>query len=147
MSPQPKVRLLLLLAVFTLTGCATARVVSRDPDGGVVAIPENSNCWPYHYRDKATGLIKQDCPYGHVIAWEGEVPVGTMTKERGSADGGTHVTTTETRTEYRIEYRKAGAPRTVVMPALPRAPAAKAQLAGPTIVPQPLPKEPVPIAQ
>jgi hypothetical protein len=146
MSPRPKVHSLLLLAVLTLTGCATARVVSRNPDGGVVAIPENSNYWPYHYRDKAIELIKEDCPYGHVIAWEGEVPVGTTTKERGSSDGGTHVTTTETRKEYRLEYRKVGAPRTVIT-TLPRGPAAKAQLAGPTISPQPLPKEPVPIAQ
>lgn len=141
MSPQVKLRPLLVLAVCALAGCGTARVVSRDPDGGVVAIPENSNSWPCCYRNRALELIKEDCPHGYVIAREGEVPVGTMTSEHGSADSGTHVTTTETRTEYRIEYRKVGPVRTVVTPPLPRVPVARAQ------PPQSLPKEPVPITQ
>ena len=156
MSPLRKGRLLCLLAVFALTGCGTARVVSRDPSGGVVAIPENTNSWPCHYRDKAIALIKEDCPYGYVIAKEEEVPIGTVTTDHTPSDS-THSTETHNRTEYRICYRKAEAPRTVVVPPLRRLPVASLQTVAPvvpasTLPPQPLPatslpREPIPLTQ
>jgi hypothetical protein len=150
-------RMLCLLAVFALTGCGTARVVTRDFDGGVVAIPENSNSWPYYYRDKAKELIKEDCPDGqYVIAKEEEVTIGTVTTEHTPSDSA-HTTETRNRTEYRIYYKKASPPRTVVVPPLRRVSVASLQPVAPappasTLPPQPtpvtsLPREPIPATQ
>jgi hypothetical protein len=125
MSPLCKVRSLVLLSLVALTGCETARVVTKDPHGGVVAIPENSNAWPFYYHDKALALIKKDCP-DYVIVGEEEVVTGKVTTNRDSTATrdqdltpkdsrfGATVTTTDTahttetrnRTEYRIYYRK-----------------------------------------
>jgi hypothetical protein len=148
-------RLLCLLAVFALTGCGTARVVSRDSYGGVVAMPENNNNWPYRYRDKAIELIKDDCPHGYVIAKEEEVVIGTMTTDHTPSES-THTTETRNRTEYRIYYKKASEPRTVVVPPL-RVPVASLQPVAPaprasTLPPQPLPAtslppQPIPVIQ
>jgi hypothetical protein len=143
--------LLCLLAVFALTGCGTARVITRDPEGGVVAIPENTNSWPYHYRDKAIELIKEDCPHGYVIAREEEVVTGKVTTEHTPSDS-SHSTETRNRTEYRLYYKKASEPRTVVIPPLRRVPVASLQPIAPasTLPPQPLPaaslpREPIPV--
>ena len=38
-----------------LSGCATpARVVDSDRTKVVVAVPDNTNTWPFYYRDEAT---------------------------------------------------------------------------------------------
>jgi hypothetical protein len=133
MSPAHKVRLGVLLSLFVLTGCGTARVVSRDASGGVVAIPENSNYWPTSYRDKAMALIKKDCPDA-VIVREEEVVIGKVTTDRQDTEtstrdlnkrvGGTLTTTDTTRTkeshdqtEWRITYRKPSPPTTLVQTA------------------------------
>src|SRR5262245_26123145 len=85
MSPLRKVRALVLLALVALTGCETARVVSKDQYGGVVAIPDNSNSWPFYYHDKALALIKKECP-DYVIVKEGEVVTGMVTTNRDSTE-------------------------------------------------------------
>jgi hypothetical protein len=154
MPPLCKGRLLCLLAVFALTGCGTARVITRDSEGGVVAIPENTNVWPFYYHDKAMELIKEDCPHGFVIAKEEEVVTGTVTTEHTPSDA-THTTETRNRTEYRLYYKKASAPRTVVVPPLRHVPVASLQPVAPappasTLPPQPipvssLPREPIPV--
>jgi hypothetical protein len=147
MPPLRKGRLLCLLAVFALTGCGTARVVTRDSEGGVVAIPENTNLWPFYYHDKAMELIKEDCPHGYVIAKEEEVVTGTVTTEHMPSDA-THSTETRNRTEYRIYYKKASAPRRR-LPVASLQPVAPAPPAS-TLPPQPipvssLPREPIPV--
>jgi hypothetical protein len=63
--------------VLGLTGCGNARLVTVERNGGVVAIPDNSNAWPSYYRDKATALMRDKCPQGYVIDREEEVVVGT----------------------------------------------------------------------
>jgi hypothetical protein len=153
MSPLRKGRVLCLLAAFALTGCGTARVISRDPSGGGVAIPENTNSWPCHYRDKAIALIKEDCPYGHVIEKEEEVVTGVVTTDHSPNDS-THTTETHRRTEYRIYYKKASAPRTVVVTPPRRVPVASLQPVVPasTLPAQPLPAtglppQPIPVPQ
>ena len=60
------------------SGCCAARTVLTRPDGGVVAIPNNSNAWPWYHRDKALALIKQQCPNGYEIVHEDEVVTGQV---------------------------------------------------------------------
>lgn len=53
-----KTRLLLVVCFATLaglSGCASpARVIKSDPMSVVVAVPDQTNDWPFHYRDEAT---------------------------------------------------------------------------------------------
>src|SRR5258708_22635815 len=79
MRPGTLVRAAALLMLAATVGCNSARFVEVRPDGGVVAIPNNSNDWPYHYRDKAKALMRQKCPSGYVIDHEEEVVTGSVT--------------------------------------------------------------------
>ena len=112
---------LVLGVLATLAGCASARVVMRNGDQGVVAIPRNHNKWPSHYRSKAERLMAEHFPEGYVIEHEEEMVVGQVTHydENHSHDvavlggavslgtGATQGTATTTdATEYRIYYRR-----------------------------------------
>jgi hypothetical protein len=79
MRPVTLMRAAILCFVATLVGCQSARLVEVRSDGGVVAIPNNSNTWPFYYRDKAEAMLKQKCPNGYVIDHEEEVVTGTVT--------------------------------------------------------------------
>ncbi len=74
-------RVLVLLIVGGLTtcsvGCQSARYVSRQSDSGVIAIPSNSNSWPFHYRQEAETLIRQHVGPDYEIVDEREVVTGT----------------------------------------------------------------------
>lgn len=59
-------------------GCASPRLVRVDKDGGVVAIPSNTNVWPTYYRDKAEAMLRQKCPGGYEIVREEEVVTGRV---------------------------------------------------------------------
>ena len=59
-------------------GCNSARMVRCDATGGTVAMPCNSNTWPYYHRDKAMALMQQKCPNGFEIVSEGEVVTGQV---------------------------------------------------------------------
>jgi hypothetical protein len=177
MPPLRKVRSLVLLSLMALAGCETAHVVSKDAYGGVVAIPQKSNSWPFYHYDKALALIKKECPDYEILS-EGQVVTGQMTTNRDSTETqnrdltpkgsrwGATATTTDTtqttevrnRTEYRITYRRKGAPPMVGMPPgmqPPLPPLQQAQYvtpnsawARPTPLPgqSGLPPEPTPIA-
>jgi hypothetical protein len=67
----------LCAALAGLCGCSQARLVTRDAEGGVVAIPANTNSWPCYYRNHAEELMKQESPGGYVVTKEEEVVVGT----------------------------------------------------------------------
>ena len=70
-----------------LTGCGnTARYVASAPNGGIIAIPANSDEWPTHYRRDAEKLMQAKCPQGYVIDHEEEVSVGTVTTHQTKAD-------------------------------------------------------------
>ena len=77
--------------LVVLSGCSSARYVSSEPNGGVVAIPHNSNSWPDYNRKHAEELMKQQCPEGYVIDREAEVVVGSTehtnvsTEKKGDA--------------------------------------------------------------
>ena len=113
-------RILALLIITSLfvTGCTSARYVSRDQEQGVIAIPSIST-WPVDHREKALGLMQAHFPQGYIIEKEEEVVIGTETQnhtdvhahEIGNSNiylGGetTHTTTTD-KTEWRITYRRA----------------------------------------
>src|SRR5258708_4542779 len=66
-----------VLISIVLCGCGHARYVTLDANGGVVAIPTNTDEWPCHYRVKAEEMMKMKCPQGYVIEREEEVVVGT----------------------------------------------------------------------
>ena len=127
MSAAQKIRTGLVMVPFlliALSGCGSARYVVQDPQGGIVAIPSNSNYWPTHYRDGAEKLMRQKCPAGYIIDREEEVVVGQTTTgstrtdtnsydvgRRRFAPAGTvtvsdtrHTTNTKDQTEYRITF-------------------------------------------
>jgi hypothetical protein len=138
-------------------GCTSARYVTLEPNGGVVAIPDNSNSWPTHNRDKAEALMRQKCPQGYVIEREGEVVTGTTEHtETHTARSGDPIlatprvarvdetvsqdTTHHDKTEWRIWFRAKDAPP------------APGPAAPPVVVPASyrpsasLPAQPVPVA-
>jgi hypothetical protein len=61
-----------------LGGCANARYVQVDQACGVVAMPANTNSWPFYYRDHAEALIRQKCPNGYDVVHEGEAVTGQV---------------------------------------------------------------------
>jgi hypothetical protein len=75
-----------LLALVAASGCGGARFVSVTPNGGVVAVPSNTNSWPFHYRDSAEKLMAEKCPNGYVIDKEEAVVVGQKTVHRENSD-------------------------------------------------------------
>jgi hypothetical protein len=146
---------LLLVAV---TGCGSARLIHGTPDGGVVAIPSNSNYWPMKYRDEAEKLMAKRCPNGYVVVEEGEVVVGKKASTSEAIDRTgpgkdasrqtdvttvSRVTTVRDETEYRITFhardaRPAGRPEPVLRQV--------STLPPPPPPPPGLPPQPVPIA-
>ena len=49
----------LVAIISCLSGCASARVVRSDPTSVVVAVPDQTNEWPFHYRDEAFKVAGQ----------------------------------------------------------------------------------------
>jgi hypothetical protein len=108
------------LLLAAAVGCgSSARLINGSPDGGVVAIPSNSNYWPLKYRDEAEKLMAQRCPNGYEIVSEQEVVVGktsttnenvdrrSPTSSRYKVEQTSTSTTTSVndQTEYRITFR------------------------------------------
>ena len=106
--------------VAGLTGCSSARYVLRESDRGIVAIPANTNMWPWKHRDDADTLMQGHFPKGYQIDREFEEVVGKTTTSGEDTDGQTvqladglvtldtgqrrSSSTTTDVTEYRIEY-------------------------------------------
>ena len=75
------------LVVLASGGCASgARLVKWDQDGGVVAIPSNSNAWPTRYLDQAHALMQKKCPRGYEVVREEEVAVGQTARTHTDSD-------------------------------------------------------------
>jgi hypothetical protein len=79
---------LALFFVAALGGCAHThgvRYVYQDRDFGVVGMPENTDCWPTHYRRHGEKLMDAHFPKGHEIVRAEEVIEGERTlKVEGS---------------------------------------------------------------
>src|SRR5262245_38280140 len=96
-------RRLLFVLVLGLGGCMSARFVSVGSDGGVVAVPDNSNGFPFYYRNQADKLIKERFPHGYTVVQEEEVATGTATVS--AADAQKVTTTTQDVKGWRITSR------------------------------------------
>ena len=109
------------LAFTGATGCQSVRVVSTGESGGVIAIPANTDMWPFRYRSKAEALLAQKCPEGYIIELEEEFVTGQTTNvqenhrqderqisKRASftVDSTNTTATTSDVKEWRIHYRK-----------------------------------------
>ena len=122
------VHVLLLLTLVAQLGCQTARYVRKDGAYGEVAIPSNSNSWPYYNRDQAEKLMAQHFPEGYEVDVEEEAVIGQKTdySENGSGAGvpirlgrgvglgvgignKTGTATTTNKTEWRLRYRRRSA--------------------------------------
>lgn len=69
-----------LVACACSFGCATsnqARYVYQDGQFGVVGIPQNTDLWPTHYRERAEALMNQHFPDGYEIVRAEEVVEGS----------------------------------------------------------------------
>jgi hypothetical protein len=131
------VAVMLLAAV---SGCGSARMLVSTPDGGVVAIPSNSNHWPFHYRQSAEKLMAQKCPNGYIIVREEEVVVGqkTLVSEQQTGPTSTVVTSTRPEKEYRITFQ-AKPPVRPLPPIVAVPPPMPVQTAPPGLPPRPIP--------
>ena len=106
-----------------LSGCNSARYVTVDNSGGIVAIPDNSNKWPSYNHRHAEELMQAKCPGGYVIDREEEVVTGTTqytdttTNTRGDpllaairvapvTQDTQQKTTSTNQTEWRIYYHR-----------------------------------------
>lgn len=118
---------LFALGLLSQIGCQTARYVRKDGAYGEVAIPSNSNSWPYYNRDQATKLMAEHFPEGYEVDVEEEAVIGQKTdySENGSGAGvpirigrgmgigvgvgnKTGTATTTNKTEWRFRYRRKG---------------------------------------
>jgi hypothetical protein len=112
-------RFLAALILTAACGCASGvHFVSQSPDGGVVAIPSNSDQWPTHYRSRAERLMQQACPNGYAIDHE-EVVVEKPARSGKEApnddeyyeyNGGLQRISNYRREEYRITFHCAPPP-------------------------------------
>jgi hypothetical protein len=144
-----------VLVLAGVSGCGSARMIQSGPDGGVVAIPSNSNSWPCRYRESAEKLMAQKCPNGYEILKEEEVVVGqrsttaaqTITPAGYKDNSPTTtavITSTNAETEYRITFRT----RQPLPPPTP-VPTSISPVLTPVPPPQPtppgLPPRPIPV--
>lgn len=101
-----------LLALGVIEGCSQVRIVQSSSEGGVVAIPNNSNQWPSYYRNRAEYLMSKECPEGYVIVREKveeENPAaqdGRKPSEDFEYNGGYQRIRNSSRLVYLITFRK-----------------------------------------
>ena len=114
-------------AAIALSGCNSARLVTVEKTGGVVAIPNNTNNWPSYNRQHAEELMQANCSGGgYVIDREEEFVTGTTqfvnttTNTKGDrvlaalqiapvTQESQQQTTTQNHTEWRIWFNKVNA--------------------------------------
>ena len=128
----PRSLWLVFFAVVLLgqLGCQTARYVRKDGGYGEVAIPANSNSWPYYNRDQAEKLMTKHFPEGYEVDVEEEAVIGQKTDYSENGAGGvapvrigrgmnigvgignkSGTATTTNKTEWRLRYRRKGGQR------------------------------------
>ena len=118
----------ILVAACGLSGCAApARVIQQDSMSVVVAVPDNTNTWPYYYRDEATKTAKEFLPDAYLES-TARVKVGESVTNNQNVDrrdiGGqdnkprfgetvssTNTTTVSDNYEYHLVFRTRGTTR------------------------------------
>jgi len=136
----------LVIVAAGLSGCATpARVIRQDAASVVVAVPDNTNAWPFYYQDEArqlaSGYVKDPVLVASQRVKVGEqVTNSTDTTRRdigGQKPVGDVVTSSSTtsvsdRYEYHLEYRSSSPLRgPVTFSTGPAGPAASLNPQGP----------------
>jgi hypothetical protein len=133
-----------VLVVAGLSGCASpARVIRQDPTSVVVAIPDNTNAWPFYYQDEAltaaAAYIQDPVLVSSHREKVGEQLTNTSdTTHRSFGDAVSSISTTAVsdRYEYHLEFRSNGPARSstpgMPPPPIPGGPAASLSPAGPT---------------
>jgi hypothetical protein len=97
-------------------------MVDATPQGGCVAIPNNTDCWPYYNMTRANELMGKQCPNGYTIVRQQEVVVGQTSTTSTQNDTqkipvvkglvtevqqtSHNTTTVQDRTEWRIWFQK-----------------------------------------
>lgn len=144
-----------LLGVVSLTGCGlfqSVHYVRDDPNGGVIAIPTDTNVWPTHYRNRAEALMKEKCPQGFVIDKVEKVVLnqndddGRKPPERWEYDGAL-VKVKDEQSEYHITFHAAVLQQAIGGPPKPLPapiPPTSALLPPPTPLLSPPPPAPAP---
>ena len=110
------------IGVLMLAGCSSARLVDTTPDGGCVAIADNSDSWPSYNMTKARDLMNKQCPGGYKIVRQKEFVTGQTTTNNTEQDtkevplvkglvvdvkqSTRNTTTVRDQTEWRIWYQK-----------------------------------------
>jgi hypothetical protein len=112
----------LVLIAAGLSGCASpARVIRQDSASVVVAIPDNTNTWPFYYRDEAERAAG-DYIHDPVLVTSSRVKIGeqlTNTQDStrrelgkdnkaGEVVSSTNTTAVSDRYEYHLEFRSRG---------------------------------------
>ena len=114
---------LLALLPAAVAGCNSARYVVQQPDGGIVAIPSNTNMWPFKHRDSAEELIRQHVGPNFEIIDQRQIVTGSTTTNveqthrdpiynkklpnvPGERETTTGTLTTSQNTEWQITYRR-----------------------------------------
>jgi len=136
----------LVVVAAGLSGCATpARVIRQDAASVVVAVPDNTNAWPFYYQDEARqlagGYVKDPVLISTQRVKVGEqVTSATDTTRRdigGQKPVGDVVTSSSTTSvsdeyEYHLEYRSSSPLRgPVTLSTGPNTPAASLNPQGP----------------
>jgi hypothetical protein len=114
-----------VFVVAGLSGCATpVKVIQQDANSVTVAIPDNTNSWPFYYRDEATKAATQtladvdpvpistkrvkvgttttntlDTAHHDIGGGENKPPIGDVTTSRST-------TSTSDAYEYRLVFQK-----------------------------------------
>ena len=154
-----------LLALTFAGGCAgPAKYVEKRGDAGIVAIPNNTDTWPNHYRTEALALIQKHVGANYEILEEREVVVGQATTNNQQVNTEqtvnrdipflpaekqtiTNTTTQRDLTEWRIVYRRKDVPTSSIAPVGGQVPANNVvpsvlPAGGPSPVAQPRPGAP-----
>lgn len=104
MSSTPRRCTALAAAALGLWGlaCGSARFITVDGNGGVIAMPANNES----SREKAMKMMNEKCPNGFLIDREEEAQVGTITSSSTSygQHGASGTQTTRAETEWRITF-------------------------------------------
>src|SRR5215210_2156680 len=112
----------IVFVMVGLSGCASpARVISQDSTSVLVAIPDNTNTWPFYYRDEAERSAGE---YIHdtVLVTSSRVKVGEQLtntqdttrrelgkeKKFGEVVTSTNSTSVSDKYEYHLEFRSRG---------------------------------------
>jgi hypothetical protein len=104
---------------LVLVGCASPRVVSAVPGNVVIAVPDNSNTWPMHYKDEALKKAREHVSDPVLVSVQqvkvGETVVnnqdsnkrdlGNGKKKFGELTTTTNTTSVRDEYEYYLEYR------------------------------------------